>query len=85
MTSTQESNENHNLSKTQLKKALKELKSQKPPPVDEINTSVNFYENVIIKIRSRMTTLITKNSTNEISGNTVKLFLNRKAIKFCQT
>ena len=85
MTSTQESSENHNLSKTQLKKALKELKSQKPPPVDEINTSVNFYENVIIKIRSRMTTLITKNSTNEISVITVKLFLNRKVIKFCQT
>ena len=37
MTSTQESNENHNLSKTQLKKVLKELKSQKPPPADEIN------------------------------------------------
>ena len=32
-----------------------------------------------------MTTLITKNSTNEISVITVKLFLNWKAIKFCQT
>ena len=32
-----------------------------------------------------MTTLITKNSTNEISGNTAKLFSNRKVIKFCGT
>ena len=32
-----------------------------------------------------MTTLITKQSTNEISGNALKLFSNRKAIKFCRT
>ena len=33
-------------------------------------------------MRSQMTTLITKNSGNRISENTVKLFLNRKTIKF---
>ena len=48
------------------------------------NTSVNFYENVIIKLRPQMATLITKHSAKEIPGNTVKLFSNRKVIKFCQ-
>ena len=36
MTSTQESNENHNLSKTQFKKVLKELRLQNPSSLDQI-------------------------------------------------
>ena len=40
---------------------------QNAAPLDKSNTSVDFYETVIIKKNFQMTILITKNSANEMS------------------